>query len=102
MFDSIAEEVVETGLAGFSIAVWFLVLVFRQAAGKLKNWTETASGAMTVAALLKVVSESWYTAFSISICRSRQTPRCFTCSAPSPPPARYRNRSAAAWFAGAA
>jgi O-antigen ligase len=43
---------VETGLAGFSIAVWFLVLVFRQAAGKLKNWTETASGAPTVAALL--------------------------------------------------
>jgi O-antigen ligase len=43
---------VETGLAGFSIAVWFLVLVFRQAANKLNNWTETASGAMTVAALL--------------------------------------------------
>jgi hypothetical protein len=36
---------VETGLAGFSIAVWFLVLVFRRAAGKLKNWTETANGA---------------------------------------------------------
>ena len=34
---------VETALAGFSIAVWFLVLVFRQAAGKLKSWTETAS-----------------------------------------------------------
>ncbi len=46
---------VETGLAGFSIAVWFLVLVFRRAAGKLKNWTETASGAMTVAALLGCV-----------------------------------------------
>jgi len=46
---------VETGLAGFSIAVWFLVLVFRQAAGKLKNWTETASGALTVAALLGCV-----------------------------------------------
>jgi len=46
---------VETGLAGFSIAIWFLVLVFRQAAGKLKNWTETASGAMTVAALLGCV-----------------------------------------------
>ena len=28
------------------------MLVFRQASGKLKNWTETASGAMTVAALL--------------------------------------------------
>ena len=46
---------VETGLAGFSIAVWFLVLVFRRAAGKLKNWTETASGALTVAALLGCV-----------------------------------------------
>jgi O-antigen ligase len=46
---------VETGLAGFSIAIWFLVLVFRQAAGKLKNWTETASGEMTMAALLGCV-----------------------------------------------
>jgi O-antigen ligase len=46
---------VETGLAGFSIALWFLVLVFRQASGKLKNWTETASGALTVAALLGCV-----------------------------------------------
>ena len=46
---------VETGLAGFSIAVWFLVLVFRQAAGKLKNWTENASGALAVAALLGCV-----------------------------------------------
>ncbi len=46
---------VETGLAGFSIAIWFLVLVFRQAAGKLKNWTETATGAVTVSALLGCV-----------------------------------------------
>ncbi len=48
---------VETGLAGFSIAVWFLVLVFRQAAGKLRNndWTENATGALTVAALLGCV-----------------------------------------------
>jgi O-antigen ligase len=48
---------VETGLAGFSIALWFLVLVFRQAAGKLRNndWTENATGALTVAALLGCV-----------------------------------------------
>ncbi|MGB8013861.1 MAG: O-antigen ligase family protein [Terriglobales bacterium] len=46
------ELLVETGLAGFAIAIWFLALVFRRAAGKLKNWTETASGALTVAALL--------------------------------------------------
>ena len=46
---------VETGLAGFSVAIWFLVLVFRHAKGKLRNWTETANGAMTMAALLGCV-----------------------------------------------
>jgi O-antigen ligase len=43
---------VETGLAGFSIALWFLILVFRKAASRMKNWTESATGCLTVAALL--------------------------------------------------
>jgi len=42
-------------MAGFSIAIWCLMLVFRQAAGKRRNWTEAASGAMTMAALLGCV-----------------------------------------------
>jgi O-antigen ligase len=46
---------VETGLVGFSIAIWFLALMFRKAANKLANWTETATGALTVAALLGCV-----------------------------------------------
>ena len=46
---------VETGLAGFLIAVWFLVVVFRAAATKLKNWTETPSGALAAACLLGCV-----------------------------------------------
>jgi O-antigen ligase len=46
---------VETGLVGFSIAIWFLVVVFRQAAAKLQNWSETASGSLTVAAMLGCV-----------------------------------------------
>jgi O-antigen ligase len=46
---------VETGIAGFAIAAWFLVLVFRRASGKLQNWTENATGALTVAALLGCV-----------------------------------------------
>jgi len=46
---------VETGLAGFSIALWFLVLVFRRAATKLTNWTENGTGALTMAALLGCV-----------------------------------------------
>jgi len=43
---------VETGIAGFAIAIWFLVIMFREAGSKLKNWTETMTGAMTVASLL--------------------------------------------------
>jgi len=43
---------VETGLAGFAIAVWFLWLVFVRAAKKLRNWHQTATGTITVAALL--------------------------------------------------
>ncbi len=46
---------VETGLAGFAIAVWFLVLVFRRATAKLKDWHQTTSGAITVACLLGCV-----------------------------------------------
>ena len=45
----------ETGLAGFVIAIWFMVLTFRHAWTKLDNWTESASGALTVAALLGCV-----------------------------------------------
>ncbi len=51
---------VETGLAGFSIAAWFLALVFRRSAGKLanlagKDWTADATGALTMSALLGCV-----------------------------------------------
>ncbi len=46
---------VETGLAGFAIALWFLVLTFRRAWAKLDNWTETVNGTLTVAALLSCI-----------------------------------------------
>lgn len=43
---------VETGILGFGIAVWFLIQLFRRAFTKLKDWTEHSTGALTVAALL--------------------------------------------------
>jgi O-antigen ligase len=45
----------ETGIAGFGIALWFLVLTFRGAGAKLQNWTENVNGTLTVAALLGCV-----------------------------------------------
>jgi len=46
---------VETGLTGFAVGIWFLVLTFRGARGKLEDWTETVNGTLTVAALLGIV-----------------------------------------------
>jgi len=43
---------VETGVAGFAIAIWFLVLVFRHGFAKLNDWNQTASGVFTTASLL--------------------------------------------------
>ncbi|MFZ0479588.1 MAG: hypothetical protein WAL71_10590, partial [Terriglobales bacterium] len=44
-----------TGLAGVAIGLWLLVATVRQATSKLENWTETSTGALTVAALLGCV-----------------------------------------------
>jgi len=46
------QTLVETGLAGIGITIWFLVVVFRRAASKLQDWTETSTGTLTAAALL--------------------------------------------------
>lgn len=43
---------VETGIVGFAVALWFLVVTFRRAWTKLENWTESVNGTLTVAALL--------------------------------------------------
>lgn len=46
---------VETGLAGFAIAGWFLFLMTRRAISKLKNWTETPNGVLTAGCVLGCV-----------------------------------------------
>jgi O-antigen ligase len=53
--DDYLQLLVETGLAGFLIAAWFLVQLVRQSVSKLKNWPETANGSLTAAALLACV-----------------------------------------------
>ena len=46
---------VETGLAGFAVAVWFLVLMSRSALRKLGDWTQTPNGVLTAGCLLGVL-----------------------------------------------
>jgi O-antigen ligase len=43
---------VETGLLGFGIMIWFLVALYRQAWKKIGNWTSDISGAVALACIL--------------------------------------------------
>jgi O-antigen ligase len=42
----------ETGVAGFAIAMWFLILVFRHSIAKVKDWQASNNGVLTTAAML--------------------------------------------------
>jgi len=48
------QVLVETGAAGFAAALWFLVLVYRQAFRKLADWPDDINGAVSLACLLGV------------------------------------------------
>jgi O-antigen ligase len=44
----------EAGLLGFGTMLWFLVVLYRRAASKIKNWTSDVSGAVTLACMMGV------------------------------------------------
>ena len=43
---------VEMGLLGFGAMLWFLIVVYRRAVIKIKDWTSDVSGAVTLACML--------------------------------------------------
>lgn len=43
---------IEDGLAGFAIMVWFVIVLYRTAAAKLSNWTRDTNGTVALAAML--------------------------------------------------
>ena len=44
---------VETGVAGFAVMLWFLWLLYRNALPQLENWTTEINGAVTLACLVR-------------------------------------------------
>jgi O-antigen ligase len=42
----------ETGLLGFGVMVWFLVVLYRNGMRKIGNWTSSVTGSLTLACLL--------------------------------------------------
>jgi O-antigen ligase len=45
---------VETGVLGFGIMLWFLIVTYRSGIRKLKNWPSDTNGAVALAALIGV------------------------------------------------
>lgn len=45
---------IETGLLGFGVMIWFLIALYRAAARKMSNWTSSVSGSLTLACLLGI------------------------------------------------
>jgi O-antigen ligase len=48
------EVLAETGIVGFTVAVWFLIVVFRRAARKLRDWSSDVNGATSLTALVGI------------------------------------------------
>ncbi len=50
--DDYLQLLVEMGLLGFATMIWFVIVVYRRAFGKIANWTSDVSGAVTLACVL--------------------------------------------------
>lgn len=58
---------VETGLAGFAIVVWFVVIVYRRARAKIGNWNSNISSATTLACALGATGILVHTFFDFNL-----------------------------------
>jgi len=57
----------EMGLAGFGVMVWFLVVLYRRALGKISNWTTQITGAVTLACMLGVTGILMHSFFDFNL-----------------------------------
>lgn len=57
----------EMGLAGFGVMVWFLVVLYRRALGKIANWTTQVTGAVTLACILGVTGILMHSFFDFNL-----------------------------------
>jgi O-antigen ligase len=53
--DDYLQLLVEMGLLGFGVVVWYLVVLFRRAVRKIENWSSEVGGAVTLACMLGVI-----------------------------------------------
>jgi len=52
--DDYLQLLVEMGLLGFGTVIWYLIVLFRRAGRKIRNWPSEVGGAVTLACLLGI------------------------------------------------
>jgi O-antigen ligase len=57
----------EMGLLGFTVMLWFLIVFYRHALGKIGNWTTQVTGAVTLACMLGVTGILVHSSFDFNL-----------------------------------
>jgi O-antigen ligase len=65
--DDYLQLLVETGFVGFAAMIWFLVIVYRNAMRKIKDWSSDIGGAASLACLLGLSGILVHSAFDFNL-----------------------------------
>jgi len=57
----------EMGSLGFAVMLWFLIVLYRRALGKIGNWTTQVTGAVTLACMLGVTGILVHSVFDFNL-----------------------------------
>jgi O-antigen ligase len=88
-----AQLLVETGLLGFGLMIWFLVVLSRRARAKIGNWTSNVSSATTLACLLGVIGILIHSFFDFNLQIPANAALFYVlCSTIAAPPLLQRSR----------
>lgn len=83
----------ETGVLGFGVMVWFLVIFYRSAVRKIPNWASSVTGSVTLACILGVTGILVHSFFDFNLQIPANAALFYTfCSLAASPPLMQRAR----------
>lgn len=83
----------ETGIIGFAVMIWFLVVLLRTSIRKISNWTSSVSGSLTLACLLGIAGILIHSFFDFNLQIPANAALFYVfCSLAASPPLLQRSR----------
>jgi O-antigen ligase len=88
-----AQLLVETGVLGFGIMIWFLIVLYRRARSKIADWTSNVSSATTLACALGAIGILVHSFFDFNLQIPANAALFYVlCSIVAAPPLLQRSR----------